>query len=158
MEITQEQYAEIADSLEKEPEVRAQISTAVEPGSRLSFFAADLTEDAGWAAAVEGCDYVLHIAAPVGVDAPRDPNDLIIPTRDGTLRVLRASCGAKVQRVVMTSAIEACRPPLKSPDSSATKVFGRTRTIPSSDRIGLRRLWQSGQLGTSWRVKLDPPH
>ena len=104
-------------SLDKEPEVRAQISTAATPGDRLSFFAADLTSDAGWDSAVAGCDYVLHIAAPVGVEAPRDPNVLIVPTRDGALRVLGAACRAKVGRVVMTSAIEACRPPMTAPDS-----------------------------------------
>ena len=104
-------------SLDKEPSVRAQVCTAVDPGDRLSFFEADLTSDEGWDAAVAGSAYVLHIAAPVGVEAPRDPNVLIVPTRDGTLRVLRAACRAKVERVVMTSAIEACRPPMTAPDS-----------------------------------------
>lgn len=104
-------------SLDKESAVRAQIATAVQAGDRLSFFAADLTSDEGWDAAVAGCEYVLHIAAPVGVEAPRDPNVLIEPTRDGALRLLRAACGAQVKRVVMTSAIEACRPPMTSPDS-----------------------------------------
>lgn len=104
-------------SLDREVEVRALISSAVSPGDRLSFFAADLTSDVGWDSAVAGCDYVLHIAAPVGVEAPRDPEVLIVPTRDGALRVLRAACRAKVERVVMTSAIEACRPPMLAPDS-----------------------------------------
>ncbi|KJS35730.1 MAG: epimerase [Hyphomonas sp. BRH_c22] len=94
----------------------AQLSREVDPGDRLSFFKADLLSDDGWDAAVEGCDYVLHVAAPVGVDAPRNPDDLIIPTRDGALRVLKAACKANVKRVVLTSAIEACRPPLRSPD------------------------------------------
>lgn len=89
----------------------------VTPGDRLSFFVADLTSDAGWDAAIAGCEYVLHIAAPVGVEAPRNPEVLIVPTRDGAVRVLRAACRAKVERVVMTSAIEACRPPMMAPDS-----------------------------------------
>lgn len=100
----------------KEPDVRTRLSAHVELGDRLSFFVADLANDAGWDAAVNGCDYVLHIAAPVGVEAPRNPDDLILPTREGALRVLRSACRAKVRRVVMTSAIEACRPPLASPD------------------------------------------
>jgi dihydroflavonol-4-reductase len=103
-------------SLKKEPAIRAEIAAAVDPGDRLSFFAADLGADDGWDAAVAGCDYVLHVAAPVGVDAPRDPDELIIPTRDGALRVLRAACRAGVKRVVLTSAIEACRRPTNSPD------------------------------------------
>lgn len=103
-------------SLDKESAVRARISANIDPGNRLSFFVADLTSEAGWDAAVAGCDYVLHVASPVGHDIPRDPNVLIVPARDGALRVLRAACRAKVQRVVMTSAVEACRPPLTSPD------------------------------------------
>src|ERR1700730_16927285 len=69
-------------SLDKEPAVRARISANIDPGERLSFFVADLTSDAGWDAAVEGCDYVLHVASPLGADAPRDPNVLIVPARD----------------------------------------------------------------------------
>ena len=37
---------------------------AADPGAMLTFFAADLEKDAGWAEAVEGCDYVLHVASP----------------------------------------------------------------------------------------------
>ena len=61
-----------------------------------------------------GCDYVLHVASPLGGDASRDPNALIAPARDGTLRVLRAATKAGVKRVVMTSAAAAARPPLNS--------------------------------------------
>lgn len=104
-------------SLDKEQQVRAKIATEVELGDRLTFFVADLMNDTGLDTAVAGCDYVLHVAAPVGVDAPRDPNELIIPTRNGALRVLRAACRPSVRRVVLTSAIEACRPPMESPDS-----------------------------------------
>ena len=64
-------------SPDKEPVVRARISSLIDPGDRLSFVFADLTSDAGWDAAVAGCDYVLHVASPLG--APRDPNVLIVP-------------------------------------------------------------------------------
>ena len=121
----------------KDTQVRAQIAKQVAPGDRLSFAVADLTDDAGWDAAVTGCNHVLHIAAPVGVDAPRDPDELSGPTRDGALRVLRAACAAGVGRVVMTSAIEACRPPLASPDG----VFDETRwTDPGDPQLGPYRL------------------
>ncbi|MCW2652952.1 MAG: dependent epimerase/dehydratase family protein [Mycobacterium sp.] len=49
-----------ARSLDKEPVVRAQISTIIDPGERLSFFVADLTNDAGWDVAVAVCEYALH--------------------------------------------------------------------------------------------------
>ena len=93
------------------------VSTEVDAGDGLRFFVADLTSDAGWAAAVAGCDYVLHVASPLGADAPKDPDALIVPARDGALRVLRAASEAGVKRVVMTSACAAASPPLASPDS-----------------------------------------
>ena len=71
------------------------------------FFTADLTSDAGWADAVVGCDYVLHVASPLPLGVPRDENELIIPAREGTLRVLRAARDADVKRVVVTSSFAA---------------------------------------------------
>lgn len=62
---------------------------------------------ASWDAAVAGCEYVLHVASPLGTDSPKDPNELIVPARDGTLRVLRAAIRAGVKRVVMTSSVAA---------------------------------------------------
>jgi dihydroflavonol-4-reductase len=74
---------------------------------RLSFFTADLLHDAGWKEAVTGCDYVLHVASPLLSSLPNDENELIVPARDGTLRVLRAARDAKVKRVVVTSSTAA---------------------------------------------------
>ncbi len=133
--------------LEKEARLRAQIARQVDPADRLSVVAADLTANAGWDAAAAGCAFVLHIAAPVGVHAPRDPDDLIVPTRDGALRVLRAACAARVARVVMTSAIEACRPPLASPDG----IFDETRwTDPGDPRLGPYRLAKTLAERAAW--------
>ena len=73
----------------------------------LSFLTADLTGDAGWREAVTGCDYVLHVASPLSTSVPRDENEMIIPARDGTLRVLRAARDAGVRRVVITSSLGA---------------------------------------------------
>jgi nucleoside-diphosphate-sugar epimerase len=100
-------------------DVRASFAAAgVEPGERLSFAAADLNRDDGWAGAVAGCDYVLHVASPFPPAQPKDPDELIVPARDGALRVLDASLEAGVKRVVMTSSVAAVRhgrPP--SPDA-----------------------------------------
>jgi dihydroflavonol-4-reductase len=68
-------------NLEKEPAARAAIAKAIDPGNRLSFYAANLTSDAGWDEATQGCEYVLHVASPLGVQEPRDPNQLIVPAR-----------------------------------------------------------------------------
>jgi nucleoside-diphosphate-sugar epimerase len=74
---------------------------------RLSFVAADLTKDEGWDQAVSGCTYILHPASPFPATLPKHENDLIIPARDGTLRVLRAAKAAGVKRVVVTSSFAA---------------------------------------------------
>lgn len=74
---------------------------------RLSLVAADLTNDTGWLEAARGCTYVHHVASPIPAAPPKDPNDLIVPARDGTLRVLRASLEAGVRRVVLTSSLAA---------------------------------------------------
>jgi nucleoside-diphosphate-sugar epimerase len=75
--------------------------------SRLEFTRADLTKDEGWEQAASGCDFVLHVASPFPTDAPKDENELIIPAREGTLRVLRAAQKAGVRRVVLVSSIAA---------------------------------------------------
>ncbi|GJN70249.1 NAD dependent epimerase/dehydratase [Purpureocillium lilacinum] len=74
---------------------------------RLSFAGADLTKDDGWEQAVSGCTYVLHVASPFPPGTPKHEDDLIIPARDGALRVLRAAKAAGVRRVVMTSSFAA---------------------------------------------------
>jgi nucleoside-diphosphate-sugar epimerase len=99
----------------REAEVRA---LAPKAGDRLSCAVADLTRDAGWAEAVAGCEYVLHVASPLPSAPPKDENELIIPARDGTLRVLRAARDAGVRRVVVTSSFAAIgygHPPRATP-------------------------------------------
>ena len=95
-------------SLSREPEVRAMLKRGgCEPGEALTFFAADLEKDAGWAEAVKGCDYVLHVASPFPAGVPKHEDDLIVPAREGALRVLRAAREAGVKRVVLTSSFAA---------------------------------------------------
>ena len=95
-------------SMSRESDVRATLKQAgTEPGDRLSFFVADLLNDAGWAAAVAGCDYVLHVASPFPAKIPDHEDELIVPAREGSLRVLRAARDAGVKRVVLTSSFAA---------------------------------------------------
>lgn len=98
-------------SLAKEGAVRAAIEKAVDPGDRLAFHAADLLSDDGWDAATDGCDYVLHVASPLGVAEPKDPDVLIKPAREGARRAIRAAIKAGVKRVVMTSSVAATSGP-----------------------------------------------
>ena len=96
-------------NLNREPEVRAMLKEGGYngPAGRLAFFAADLTIDASWPQAVAGCDYILHVASPFPPGAPKHEDELIIPAREGALRVLRAARDAGVKRVVLTSSFAA---------------------------------------------------
>ena len=109
--------------LAREGAVRETVEAAgVDPGSRLEVVAADLTSDAGWPEAVAGCRYVLHVASPFPPVQPKDPDELIVPARDGALRVLRAALDAGVERVAMTSSVAAIR--------SRARVLARARPTP----------------------------
>ena len=95
-------------SLKREGDVRAMLKQGgVDAGGRLTFAAADLTQDAGWAQAVAGCEYVLHVASPLPPGVPKHEDELIVPAREGTLRVLRAARDEGVRRVVLTSSFAA---------------------------------------------------
>jgi dihydroflavonol-4-reductase len=103
----------------REQAVREAVGAAgVDPDGRLTVVAADLNADTGWGEAVEGCRYVLHVASPFPPVQPKDPDELIVPARDGALRVLRAALDAGVERVVMTSSIAAVRSGRTSSESA----------------------------------------
>lgn len=91
----------------REGEVRAAVARASDRSDELEFARADLTEDAGWHDAVDGCRYVLHVASPFPAVQPKDPNELIVPAREGALRVLRAAKDVGVERCVLTSSVAA---------------------------------------------------
>jgi dihydroflavonol-4-reductase len=89
----------------------AQLREAVRRGdaddTALEVVVAELTADDGWALAVAGCEEVHHVASPVPVAQPSDPDELIVSAREGTLRVLRAARDAGARRVVLTSSFAA---------------------------------------------------
>lgn len=109
-------------SLAKEVAVRAAVAAEVDTG-HLSFSIADLNSDAGWDEAVARCDYVLHVASPLGGQGTSDPDSLIKPARDGALRVLRAAVKAGVKRVVMTSSVAASSLPVGRDGTSDETVW-----------------------------------
>jgi nucleoside-diphosphate-sugar epimerase len=124
----------------REPEVRAAVGSQTNAHEHLSVHAADLTSDEHWDNVIEGCDYVLHVASPFPESQPKNPDDLIVPAREGTLRVLRTALDHRVERVVITSSIAAIRlasgedRPLDErdwtdPDASGLTPYVRSKTI-----------------------------
>jgi nucleoside-diphosphate-sugar epimerase len=118
----------------KEAAVRAVVASAGAAQERLGFVLADLTKDEGWDAAVAGCDYVLHVASPLGAD--ENPETLIGPARDGALRVLRAATNAGVKRVVLTSSTAAATP---TGPGAATVADETVWTDPASRDVNTYR-------------------
>lgn len=124
-------------SLAKEKDVRAMLA----PGADVSFAAADLMSDTGWPQAVEGCAYVLHVASPFPLGIPKHEDDLIIPAREGALRVLRAARDAGVKRVVQTSSFAAIGYGLPitskpydetnwtNPDAEGVTAYAKSKTL-----------------------------
>ena len=134
-------------SLQREADVRAMLERAgAKRGDRLTFFAADLGRDEGWAEAVAGSEYVMHVASPMPPTAPKTEDELIVPARDGVLRVLRAARDAKVKRVVLTSSCGAIyygHPLTKTPFdvTSWTNLDGEMSAYVKSEAIAERAAW-----------------
>ena len=135
-------------SLTREPDVRAMLSVAgVDAGNRLTFTQADLSADQGWPEAVAGCKYVLHVASPFPAKAPKTDDELIIPARDGALRILRAARAAGVSRVVLTSSLVAIaygHPPQTAPfdETSWTNLADKNLTAyAKSKTIAEKAAW-----------------
>ncbi len=135
-------------SARREDDVRAMLKQGgAEPGASLSFHVADLESDAGWPDAVAGCSYVLHVASPFPEGIPKREEELIVPAREGALRVLRAARAAGVKRVVLTSSFAAIgygRKPQKEPfdETSWTDVTGSdVRPYVKSKTLAERAAW-----------------
>lgn len=89
-------------------DIRAALAPYInELDTQLGFVQVDLTRDDGWADALAGVDVLVHTASPFPITQPDNPDDLIRPAVDGTLRALRAAQTAGVTRVVMTSSTAA---------------------------------------------------
>ena len=94
-------------ALDREAGLRAAVRRGGADDARLEVVEADLMADDGWKAAAAGCEEVHHLATPFPAVQPENPDELIVPARDGTLRVLRAARDAGTRRVVLTSSFAA---------------------------------------------------
>jgi dihydroflavonol-4-reductase len=93
-------------SLAKIESTRSAIAS-VAPADNLTFVEADLLSDVGWDEAMNGCQFVIHVASPFVLAEPKHESDLITPAVEGTKRVLSAAKRAGVKRVVLTSSVVA---------------------------------------------------
>ncbi|MEM6758746.1 MAG: aldehyde reductase [Pseudomonadota bacterium] len=101
----------LRELLAKDYEVRASIRSdrrkaeieALFPEADIEFVTLDLSKDDGWQEAMTGVDVLMHTASPFPMALPKDPQDLIRPAVDGTLRALKAAKSAGVGRVIITS-------------------------------------------------------
>lgn len=121
----------VRELLEKGYEVRGSVRSerrkaeveALFPGAALEFAFLDLMKDDGWADAMDGCDVLLHTASPFPESDPKDPQELIRPAVDGTLRALRAATEAGIDRVVLTSSCAAIyKDKDKAPEARSTRA------------------------------------
>lgn len=135
-------------SLSREAGVRAMLNDAGAPATApLSFFEADLERDEGWREAIDGCNFVVHVASPMPAAAPDHEDELIRPARDGVLRVLRAARDGSVRRVVLTSSCGAIyygHPPQTAPfdETSWTNLDGEMSAYVRSKAIAERAAWE----------------
>ena len=103
----QEVRTTVRSTTARSAEVRAAVRRGGADDAGLEIVEADLMSDDGWSAAVAGCSEIHHVAYPIPLTQPEDPDELIIPAREGTLRVLRAARDAGARRVVLTSSFAA---------------------------------------------------
>ncbi len=116
----------VRELLDKGYEVRGTIRSdkrkgeveALFPNAQIEFVKLDLTADDGWDEALSGVDVLMHTASPFPNGDPDDPEELIRPAVDGTLRALNAAKAAGVNRVILTSSCAAiykdsAKPPME---------------------------------------------
>jgi dihydroflavonol-4-reductase len=120
-------------SLDKCDAVRRAVETAGADPSRLTFAVADLNSDDGWADAIAGASHVVHTASPFPLQQPDNPDDVIRPAVDGTLRVLKAATAASVKRVVLTSSTVAI---FYGADQTASHVYSEA-DMTDATRAGI---------------------
>jgi len=136
-------------------ETRAQELRDLFPYAALDIVLLDLMRDAGWAEAMAGCDVLIHTASPFPLSEPKDPQDLIRPAVDGTLRALRAAHGAGIGRVILTSSCaaiykQADKPPMQSSDES-------NWTTPDAPSVGAYEASKTLAERAAWEFVEDHP-
>ena len=93
-------------SMNRKDEVLESLKNHNTSAEHLSLFEADLLSDDGWDAAIEGCDYLLHIASPF-VLTNESLEFFVKPAVEGATRALKFAQKHNVKKVVLTSSFAA---------------------------------------------------
>jgi dihydroflavonol-4-reductase len=93
-------------SMDRKGEVIESLENNNTPVEHLSLFELDLMSDNGWDAAMEGCDYVLHVASPF-VLSNESLDFFVKPAVEGATRALKFAQKNNVKKVVLTSSFAA---------------------------------------------------
>jgi len=94
-------------SKQKEAHVRAVLEKHGADTSLLEFVELDLLDNEGWREAIEGHTHLIHAASPFVTTMPKDPQQLVKPAIEGTVRAINAGLSAKVDHIVLTSSVAA---------------------------------------------------
>ncbi len=105
----------------RSPERKDEIFEALKknhtPTDNLNIFTFNLTEDAGWDEGIMGCDYVLHVASPISLDA-QDEEYFVGPAVAGVERALKFAKKHQVKKVE-----RAHRGPKRTVERTATTLL-----------------------------------
>ncbi|MGI9393614.1 MAG: NAD-dependent epimerase/dehydratase family protein, partial [Boseongicola sp.] len=132
-----------ARSAASDAEICAALSPALKDPSALKEYRTvqlDLADDHGWSEACDGIDVMMHTASPFPIVQPKDPDEVVRPAVDGTIRALKAAKAAGVTNVVMTSSSAAIMDPPEEkdvyseadwtdPDKPGLTPYARSKTL-----------------------------
>lgn len=145
-------------SLAKAESAKAALASI--PGSgNVTFVQADLLSDAGWAQAMKGCDFVIHMASPFLLAEPKDENVMIAPAVEGTKRVIKAAMDAGVKRIVLTSSVVSMtsgRPSGTYGPDSWSDVDANIGAYAKSKTLAERAAWEAIKGSSTELVTINP--
>lgn len=93
-------------SPERKDEIYEALKKNNTPTDNLNIYTFNLTDDDGWDEGMEGCDYVLHVASPISLDA-QEEEYFVGPAVAGVERALKFAKKHQIKKVVLTSSVAA---------------------------------------------------
>lgn len=153
----------LRELLEKGHQVRASVRSekrkaeleALFSGHELEFALLDLEKDDGWQEAMQGCDVLMHTASPFPFSQPKDPEVLIRPAVQGTLRALKGAKAAGIQRVILTSS---CAAIYKDADKPAKQISDESNwTTPKHPSVSAYEASKTLAEKAAWDFVKDNP-